>query len=179
MIYCNKEFSVEEKEMSFGKMNVIILGQEGRGRKPIYLPSNIDLKKGENKATISFSRSKKPKVNMSSNNGKFIIIDSYGGYSRRGSGYIKHNDDVKEISTGNGADGDAGRIGDWEVTIFEVINSYPFWMFIKYSGGTRGKWLYVTESEIIEVVSNQIELFCDQKDIDVPGNDYFKETETW
>ncbi len=145
MIYSNTNLKAEEREFSFGKMFVIALGESGRGRKEIILPcpEGITIKKGLNEdLSIGFSKSGKPKIVQAYDCTMFYLLSSYGGYTRRGNGIIKvlNEDETSTfafstsncLAYGNGADGDAGRIGDWDVVLLSDPKKN---IAVRYSGG--------------------------------------------
>lgn len=174
MIYSNIDIQQKDKEFAFGTMSVITLGEQGRGRQLIVLPSTIDIRRGVNFAGISFSRNGNPKINPETNDGRYLLINTYGGYTRRGDGWCEWNDsNLSILAQGKGADGDAGRIGYWNVYLFSITNEEtPFWLWIHYSGGSKSEnsWLYITPDNdgIVEIPESQIGLFCDMRRIDTP-----------
>lgn len=170
MIYSNVKIASEEREFSFGKMTVIALGEKGRGRREIVLPCPKDtvLKEGLNEGlTIGFSKSGKPKIVSGYDSELYYVLSSYGGYTRRGNGTIyiiregeKHSIDAMDdcLEYGNGADGDAGRIGDWQVIVMkpratDVIS-------LKYSGGLGNEFReYIFGT--VTIKANELELALD------------------
>lgn len=178
MIYSNDTLNVYEKEFSFGKINVVGMGEEGRGRKYITLPTPNGLEKiveGLNYGiTIGISKSGKPRVNNGDEGKLYLLLSSSGGYTRRGDGYIcLHNstpDSVKVIDRGNGADGDAGRIGSWDAIVAEVV-SFPTIVRVKYSGGrTKSDILLIkAPTEIIKLNGrDEVEKYYDVIDEESP-----------
>ena len=120
MIYSNVNLTIEARKMSFGELRCIVMGEKGRGRKEILLPSLSGITCGLNKdLTIGVTKNGRPRINklkpQEKDNSMYLLIDTYGGYSRQGNGYIdfRAEQGFEIISEGNGADGDAGRIGSW------------------------------------------------------------------
>ena len=173
MLYLNKGFQVKEKELKFGKLKCFELGDAGRGRRNFLLPVpnsmelNAIFEEGMHKnLTIGLSKSGKPRVNWCkpSENQDYIylIIDSYAGYTRRGSGYVKlmKSDGCEKLVEANGADGDAGRIGSWDVTLIKVPNDGKRRVIkCDYSGGgyrnkDREYALFICSKNKVDLVWN-------------------------
>ena len=177
MIWSNKAHTKKEKEFPFGKINIVELGESGRGRKLIVLPSEVDIQKGLNpEITIGLTKSGKPRINKFKEDRLFLLIDTKGGYTRRGDGeasvHKSCKDNVKILSYGNGADGLAGRIGIWEVFVVEVLNDNTIWLNIQLSGGSKSD-LYKIQNKIVEYVGRnkdqQLSLYQDTTGDIIPG----------
>ena len=181
MIYANKNFVVQEREFTYGKLNCISLGEKGRGRKEVLLPvpkSLEEIKKGINKnLTIGLTKNGKPRVNYISPKKKeeyiYAIIDSYNGYTRPCDGTVKlmYKNGIEELVVAWGADGDAGRIGSWEVKVLKIPNDDKrrFTRLIS-SGRSEDKDGYIISkgSDIVFVQENDIENYFDMIDEDMP-----------
>lgn len=156
MIISNVNVESTSKELEFGTIHQIILGESGRGRKELRLtcPENLELKKGCNFGlTITTTKSGKPRISKSNaNNGVFLILSSKGGYTRRGNGWVgswvKNVCEYTLLAKGNGADGDAGRIGQWDVVLLKAEGLPQCdWIRIRTGGGGYGtspQWLAIT-----------------------------------
>jgi len=177
MIWSNKAHTKKEKEFPFGKINIVELGESGRGRKLIVLPSEVDIQKGLNpEITIGLTKSGKPRINKFKEDRLFLLIDTKGGYTRRGDGeasvHKSCKDNVKILSYGNGADGLAGRIGIWEVFVVEVLNDNTIWLNIQLSGGSKSD-IYKIQNKIVEYVGRnkdqQLSLYQDTTGDIIPG----------
>lgn len=140
MIFSNVTKTVKDKQLSFGVLKAICLGEYGRGRKEIILPSEYDVMEGWNKEiTIGTTRSGRPRIVKEQDSTIYLLLESNGGYTRRGNGRIKFIGG-EEIATGWGADGDAGRIGNWDAKVLKF--SSPGEVLVILSGG-RGKIEYI------------------------------------
>ena len=177
MIWSNKTYTKKEKDFPFGKINVIELGESGRGRKLIVLPSEVDIQKGLNPdITIGLSKSGKPRINRFKDDKLFLIIDTAGGYTRRGDGVASVHqsckDDVKVLSYGNGADGLAGRIGIWEVFVCEVLNNNTIWLKVTLSGGYESD-VYKIQNKTVKYIGRnedqELSLYQDTTGDIIPG----------
>jgi len=63
---------------------------------------------------VKLSMSGKPKIVEAYDPTIYIIISTGNGYTRRGDGSVEiFKDSARILAEGNGADGDAGRIGIW------------------------------------------------------------------
>lgn len=184
MIYVfNGEYENElkaiDKEMEWGKLHVIELGESGRGRRLISLPCPNELEKlkvGEHpELSIGVTKTGRPRINTSRKGETYdyAIISTEGGYTRRGDGYVFGwaNGEVETLASGNGADGDAGRIGSWNVHVFKIPMGTCCMFGIRTAGSgygfpmrylfhtSKNKW-YIVDKECIndflEVKSEEI-----------------------
>jgi len=192
MLYLNKKFEVVEREMKWGKLECVELGEEGRGRKLFALPVPKRLLERENPnrryfkegkhsdLTIGLSKSGKPRINYNINENVepfiYVIIDSYKGYTRRGCGSISIllGDDIEELAYGNGADGDAGRIGDWDVKLLKIPNDGKLRIIKCIYSGRRYRddeheytLFFCKGEEVDEVWNGEIDDYIDIKGIDL------------
>ena len=91
MIFCNKNFTATEKEMEFGKIFQIVLGEYGRGRKELRLPcpEGTNLSVGCNfDFSIGETKSGRPRINRKKDSRIFLLICTKGRYTRRGNGWF-------------------------------------------------------------------------------------------
>lgn len=192
MLWLNKNFQIKEKEMSFGKLKGIALGEEGRGRKLLWLP--IPANYNHNPLTlglhedlsIGYSRNNKPKIINKKDDDLYLIVDTYGGYTRRGCGYVEylkeHKDDIEFIAKGYGADGAAGRIGTWDVVVLKVLNKDFTVLRNRISGGNPSEIILIYNSQVYTATRENISILFDSLDIDIPfifDEDYHFENSEW
>ena len=178
MIYSNVNLSIETRKMSFGDLKCVVMGEKGRGRKEILLPSLYNITVGLNKGlTVGMSRNGRPRINRVDNqkdNTLYLLIDTYGGYSRQGNGYIDYVEEqgFETLAEGNGADGDAGRIGSWRVYVVKApVDEKLIIIKIKYSGkANRISYLAVLGQDVRLISEDDIDIFFDQLNLDM--NDY-------
>jgi len=156
MIYSNIKIKKVIKTFRFGDVEGITLGEEGRGRKEVFIPSTFDVKKGMNESLdIGKTKTNRPRVVATSEDtlGLYMIINTHGGYTRRGNGFASVTDinQITVIERANGADGDAGRIGTWDSFLLKV-NSFEkdLMIVVHYSGGDEQELILVkTDGDII------------------------------
>ena len=177
MIYSNVNLSIETRKMSFGDLKCVVMGEKGRGRKEILLPSLSNIVCGLNKdLTIGMSRNGRPRINRvkQQDDTMYLLIDTYGGYSRRGSGFIEYQEGqgFETIAEGNGADGDAGRIGSWGVYVIKApVDEKLKFIKIKYSGkANKIAYIAVLGQDVRLISEDDIDIFFDQLNLDM--NDY-------
>lgn len=180
MIYSNVEVKSKSKEMPFGTIHFVALGEYGRGRHEMRLacPPGIIISKGLNEnLTVGFTKSMNPRININNDNTIFLLLSSEGGYTRRGCGWIgswvKNHAKYNLLSKGNGADGLAGRVGTWDVVLLHVLgNPKHDWIRIRTSGGGYGtdpELLYLNDKEIISFKSlADAQMFADQAGVNLP-----------
>lgn len=175
MIYAvNVNVEAEAKDFDFGTIYQVALGEKGRGRKLLALtcPENTVVKEGLNEAlTIGLTKSGRPRIVNKKDNELYILISTEGGYTRRGNGYIGTLDTQKQnfevLAVGNGADGDAGRIGYWPVALIKC----PTNGIIRYdiAGGQKvDNLLLINNGKVYQCNIETIEDCCDSLGIDLP-----------
>lgn len=181
MLFTNTKLVSKSKEMEFGTLHQITVGESGRGRKEIRLacPENTVLEIGCNHDyTIGMTRSGKPRIDKKTDNKKFFLISTEGGYTRRGDGWVgswnQNKGEYRVLAKGNGADGAAGRIGYWDVLLIELIGDMPQndWIRIRTSGGGYGtdpQWLHISPKGIFLFINTDDAIaFADSIDCDFP-----------
>lgn len=182
MIYTNENFLPVEVELDFGKITQIQAGERGRGRKLIALscPSDTKLKAGINSEyTIGITKSGKPRINKASkeDNEAYFLLSSQGDYTRRGNGIIYLDENlIKQKTTeimaiGNGADGDAGRIGFWQTALLKIDINENGCIAIKPGGSGYGlpmEYIVINNGNIYRTTEEHLRDLCDELDIDCP-----------
>ena len=178
MLYANRNFKTSERSFDFGKRHQLALGEEGRGRKlvPLTCPSEISIPAFTlvKELTIGKTQSGRPRIIKAGRNDctLFMLIDSYVNYSRRGCGYVmvlnSQVDDFDVIARGNGADGDAGRIGSWVCPITKCPANGI--VRIKYSGsgyGIPSDLLIIKDNSVYKCQLKNLDDCCDSLGIDL------------
>lgn len=189
MIFSNTKLVAKSKEMDFGTIHQIVLGENGRGRKEIRLacPEGTTLEIGCNfDFTIGETKSGRPRINKGKDNKSFFLLSTEGGYTRRGCGWVgswKENEGrYKVLAHGNGADGLAGRIGYWDVVLLELVATQMpqnDWLRIRTSGGGYGtdpQWVSISTKGIFffEETSDARD-FADSVGFDFPSIDEYED----
>jgi len=163
MIFSNKRWERVEKEFSFGKVEGIVMGEEGRGRKEVFVPSKYYILQGENLGLgVGQTKTGKPRINLDETSGTYLMIGTYRGYTRRGDGFIDFTrpEALEFLTVAYGADGGAGMIGRWYDYLIKINDFTKDTMIrLHYSGGG--------ESSIILVTVNQIHIFDNIKSLQI------------
>lgn len=163
MIFSNKRWERVEKEFPFGKVEGIVMGEEGRGRKEVFIPSKYFVLQGENLGLgVGQTKTGKPRINLDETSGTYLMIGTYRGYTRRGDGFIDFTrpEALEFLTVAYGADGGAGRIGRWYDYLIKINDFTKDTMIrLHYSGGG--------ESSIILVTVNQIHIFDNIKSLQI------------
>jgi len=163
MIFSNKRWERVEKEFPFGKVEGIVMGEEGRGRKEVFVPSKYYILQGENLGLgVGQTKTGKPRINLDETSGTYLMIGTYRGYTRRGDGFIDFTrpEALEFLTVAYGADGGAGRIGRWYDYLIKINDFTKDTMIrVHYSGGG--------ESSIILVTVNQIHMFDNIKSLQI------------
>jgi hypothetical protein len=180
MLHFNRNFAVETREMSFGQIPGVVVGERGRGRWEVFLTcpqefANAHEKTVREKEAYPYSlgrtRAGAPKI-VPGDDGKVnLVLSSEGGYTRRGSGriYALKGRPVNVAARANGADGEAGRIGTWSAVV--IADAKPGDVFrIRYSGSNAimPEYVFVTEHGVSYVPENELELYFDIGGIEPP-----------
>jgi len=175
-----KRYNVEphEREFSWGKMLVVVLGEKGRGRYESLIPYHAP--KEAEYLDIGVTKSGKPKiVKGESPNGKWLaVVSGEGVYTRNTYGTVyclpKDKDKIRVIARGRGAYGQAGRIGSW----YEFLIVVPDGTLLKVrpAGGEEKRpryWLYFGGEKVVKIgAGDELDIFCDQMDIERPSEDF-------
>lgn len=177
MIYSNTQVEAQERTFEFGTIHQVCLGEIGRRRKLMALtcPKDLTIESGINKEiSISTTRSGKPRISKITEDTLYMLLSSEGGYTRRGDGTIKvlkkERDKFEILARGNGADGDAGRIGSWSCMLLKVLSTDAI-VRVRTSGGGYGtpSDLYLIHNgEIYHCHIDELQDYCDGLDIDLP-----------
>lgn len=175
------ELKSEKVTYHFGELEVLRLGESGRGRQEIILPCppNTTVHSGINFLSIGFSRSGKPKI-VTQDSDVYLLINTYGGYTRRGDGKVFiYGNGVSNVcnfrpvleyknrilAQGNGADGDAGRIGTWDTFLIKPQEGDIY--KVQFSGGRDGDvFIIYTEGKITRIEWAEVDLAFDEGFID-------------
>lgn len=150
-----------EREFSFGKMSVVVLGERGRARKetlvPFHAPSptyTTGKKISEESFYItSVSRSGAPKIMQGegASPGWIAVLSGRGAYTRGTYGTVYLSPDiaaatyprtapVQILAEGRGAFGQAGRVGEWHeflVTFSPSSDFDPVIFYVRPAGGAH------------------------------------------
>ena len=132
MIFSNITVAAKERNLEFGTIYQICVGEDGRGRREIRLacPENTVLHEGCNfDYTIGLTKNGRPRINKQKDGKTYFLISTEGRYTRRGNGWvggwINNTGKYKCLAAGNGADGTAGRIGYWDCLLLVLENERP------------------------------------------------------
>ncbi len=192
-IFINEYHRAEEREFEFGKISQISLGEKGRGRKLLTLtaPEGCELKEGNNPDfTITQTKSGNWRVSENTRHDltQYVLLSAEGGYTRRGNGWIgRHTANTAEyelLAKGNGADGDAGRIGQWDVVLLKVVGKpQTDWLRIRRGGGGYGtdpQFLYIGTKGIFYFKTiEDMEIFCAGCNIETPTPQHEEKNSPW
>lgn len=173
-IYSNRNLNCEERTFDFGTIYQIKMGEEGRGRRLMALtvPKGIDIAAGENPGlSMAFTKSGKPRIiRNDKDTDLYMLISTDGGYTRRGNGYAcqlgSEGGVFETLATGNGADGDAGRIGSWRCYFVKAPKNGI--LLVHPSGGCDPYYLLVKDNKVIRIDCENVCEAFDQLDMEIP-----------
>lgn len=175
MLYINKTTEATAREFKFGIVEGISLGEHGRGRQQIFLPTPQGLEGAvgglRTDLTIGLTKAGRPRVNRGKDKDMYLALSSERGYTRRGNGVIKTpaGQTVELIARGNGADGDAGRIGYWDVVLVKANEDDVFRVTWGGSGyGYEPTFYVVHNNQIFEADQQEIEDLYESLGLDMP-----------
>lgn len=168
----------EKRQFNWGEMDVITLGERGRGRKEVYIPFHVISfdEKGSN-YEIGQTKNGMPKIIASNENteGYIAVLSGKGCYTRGtyGTVYIFHEDKekIKVLAYGYGAYGAAGRIGNWGEFLVVIIPPYPIRIRVRPAGGAHKisrYWLIFQRDGICRVKDEEAEIFTETTGIYLP-----------
>ena len=124
MLYSNKEFKVIEKEMNFGQLKVIELGNKNPRSRQIVIPSNFDINKGVTKnLTIGLSKSGKPKIVKGDDKDYiYLLLSSFDFSCFHRQGVVNYTifTGVECLAKAKHTDGLAGKAGTAEEKLLKV-----------------------------------------------------------
>lgn len=124
MLYSNKEWNKVEKQMKFGKLECIELGNKNPRSRQIYIPSNVDIHEGISKnLTIGLSKSGKPKIVKGDDEDYIYLLLSsfdFSCFHRQGTIQSTLFTGVECLATAKHTDGLAGKAGSAEEKLFKV-----------------------------------------------------------
>ena len=162
----------EEREFSWGEMDVVVLGERGRGRFESLIP--FQAKEEAEFLAVGKTKTDKPKIIESvETDGWLAVVSGSGSYTRGTYGTVHasylQEDKVEVISSGQGAFGMAGRIGEYNEFLLKVKEDT--FLYVRPAGGRNKSdryWLYFGEQKVFEIKENELEIFCEQNNVDVP-----------
>lgn len=182
MLFINKQTEVVTREFKFGTVNGISLGEHGRGRQQIFLPTPKELEGSiggmRSDLTIGLSKSGKPRINYGKDKDMYLALSSERGYTRRGNGVVKvpAGQTVGLIARGNGADGDAGRIGYWDVVLVKAREGNVFRVTWGGSGyGYEPTFYVVHNGQVLEADQQEVEDLYESVGLEMPFSLTFEE----
>jgi hypothetical protein len=152
-------------KLSFGDLYAIALGEIGRGRHLTLVPmSPTDPDKPVEVVT---SKTGKPKITTVGTDRQDWLarICCNGTYTRGSYGYAYvHNDDaenVELVAKGYGAEGDAGRLGNWFDYLLKIKDNTL--IRVKEHGGHKrpAYYLYFDENDVTRLDESELDMFVD------------------
>ena len=173
MLFTNKTGLLVPRDikLSFGTLAALVGGEEGRGRRLLVLPVDSVLLKKTQEAegyiplnsqeiSIGTTTTGRPKIIASGDsNANYALLSTAGGHTRRGCGYNTILEwDAEILASGNGADGEAGGIGTWDIDLFELKSSNGI-IKIKYSGGKEPAYFIWNDSKFTDIPKDEIQAY--------------------
>jgi len=164
-----------KKEFSFGSLPVVEVGEEGRGRKLVYIPCPEKISP-DSHYEVGTTRSLRPKIVKAKtpSSGWIAKLSGEGVYTRGtyGTVYVprQYASQVKVLAHGWGAYGAAGRIGEYHEFIVEIKSPFPVIFRVRPAGGRHKLpcyWLVFDEETVTKVTDEEYDLLVDQRD-DLP-----------
>lgn len=152
-------------KLSFGDLHAIALGEIGRGRHLTLVPMPVI--DPEKPVEVVTSKTGKPKITTVGSNLQDWLarICCCGTYTRNTDGYVYvHNDDadnVEVVAKGYGAEGDAGRLGNWYDYLLKVKENTL--IRVKEHGGHKrpAYYLYFGNNDVRKIYESELDMFVD------------------
>lgn len=178
MLYSNRTLKATDREMEWGMLHQIVMGEHGRGRKLVALtcPSEIEeIAAGLHKdLSIGSTKSGNPRIIKASDDRLYMLLSAEGRYTRRGNGTIQvlqsDVDKYHVLRRGNGADGDAGRIGYWDCMVVEAPSKHGI-IKVRTGGagyGTPSDIYIICGGKVYKCTLDTIADCCENLEIDIP-----------
>jgi hypothetical protein len=158
----------EKRQMSFGELTVIVLGERGRGRYENLIPFQEGITENDFVIPAPTKTGKIKLVKGGDEKGWIARVSCEGTYTRgtTGQAYVHKKDaeKVTVLASGNGAEGDAGNIGWWADYLLQVEDNTL--LRVKPHGGSKTPafYLYFGEKEVFEISGEEIEIFLEDKE---------------
>ena len=169
---------IEKRKFSWGEMQILTLGQRGRGRHETIVPYHAS--PADPLLKVTQTRAGRPKIVADNQaEGWLAVLSGAGTYTRGtyGTVYCRPEDKetIKVIASGYGAYGDAGRIGQW----YEFLVELPDGILLKVrpAGGAHKLeryWLFFGSKEVHRIEKSEMDLFCETKGLDRPPEEFSK-----
>lgn len=177
MLYANIALEVVSKDMKFGTVTGVAIGEYGRGRREVFLPTPKSIqaddviKEFRSDLTIGTSKSGRPRIHARKDDDIYLILSSGRSYTRRGNGYIKapRSQKVELIARGHGADGEAGRIGYWDAVVVKAKDGDVFRLTWGGSGyGYDATFYVVSDGKVYSADQPKIEDLYESLGLEMP-----------
>ena len=174
MIYTNIELKVVARQMSFGEVAGVAIGEFGRGRREVFLPTPAGVESFKGLCldlTIGTSKTGRPRINKAKDNELYLILSSGRSYTRRGDGIIRTLKDaqVELVAKANGADGAAGRIGTWDAVIVKAHDGDVFRVTWGGNGyGYEPTYYVVSQGKVFEAEQHEVEDLYEKLGLEMP-----------
>lgn len=174
MFYTNKKLKVIERELDWGKIRFVQLGEYGRGRKPVNITvpdeTICDIENGCHPFSIGLSKTNRPKLINSNGDKTYVAIDTMGAYGRGCYGHIhilkSQKNLIKVLGYGWGAFGDAGRLATADAAVlecgpgvivrFNLTRANPEMIQVDNCNGLPGVVMHFGNQEIDDAIDNDV-----------------------
>jgi len=166
---------------SFGAVDVLTLGESGRGRKFTLVTCPKGLVDGQ-QVDLFAPTVGKPKITQGADEANddnqpccwLMRISTEGAYVRNANGNIRvlkgREQNVSVKSRGQGAFGDAGRTGTWDDLLMQVA---PDTLLRVKPSRADAYFLFITEAEIFKISASEAEIY-DAVEIPLDKESYIK-----
>jgi hypothetical protein len=152
------------EEFPWGKVQCLVLGERGRGRKQVIIPFPSKFDKNANDYEVSTKEgiAKIIKTGISTE-GWIARIDTHCTYTKNTRGYYEIvSGNIQEIAAGFGAFGTAGRIGRWDDALVTIKPPFPAIIKVYPSGGRHKVmpyYLVFGKDKVIRVQEDEWEVY--------------------
>ena len=172
-----KLYNVEprEEEFPWGKMQVVTLGEKGRGRIYTIVPFQCKYDPYASDYEIGKTKSGKPKIirTWEPSEGYIAKISTLGDYVRGAHGELRllktNAPNVKIIASGLGAWGDAGRLGSWPEYLLTISPPFPV-VFYVIPTRLKNYYLVFVTNAVFKVYREQLASFEEETGFTIPEN---------
>ena len=174
MLFSNRSFKSEIREMSFGTLEGISLGEKGRGRMEYFCPTPAKFAVDQFEtipASVGLTKSGKARINDGDDGKMYLVLSARRCYTRGCYGRIEapKGQAIRKMAYAYGAFGDAGRTGNWDECI---VQAKPGDWFRKSGCSDKGQqnWYFFVQDEktVLHCPADQVGDLIDALDLTPP-----------
>lgn len=166
MLYSNKEWNKVEREMKFGKLECIELGNQNSRSRQIVIPSNFHINKGVTKnLSIGLSKTGRPKIVKGDDKDYiYLLLSSFNSHCFHRQGTIQSTQftGVECLAIAKHTDGLAGKAGSAEEKLFKIPvdgKERVFRVHLTNADNDKDRLIFVKDRNVISVKRSELPFY--------------------